>query len=176
MHSSRGILRWFLSLVLVATLFCNQSKRLSPPQAAELTADPYVLSFVKSAFEAYRDSEKLGMSSGQMKHFTYQSPSLLELGDRVSIAALKLYSLDDLTIPENAMAYIKIVIVSFSDRDRVLYKSDQDPRVTSILIDLIKSKEGSYPVLQRKLEYAKECARNFACSVEGIDYFNKHSR
>jgi len=105
----------------------------------------------------------------------YNSPSLHQLGDAVSIAVLKICTLDELIKPENARTYLTIVRNSFADRSKVLEKSDQDPRVTSLMLDYFEQKELLEPLLEKRVAYMKGCVQDFTCSSQGeADFFKNH--
>jgi hypothetical protein len=119
-------------------------------------------------FQFYKDSATGGILRGiGVSKFTNNCPSLLQLGDAASIAVLKIYPLDDLVKSENASVYLTILRISFSDRSRVLEKSDQDPRVTSLVLDYLAQKESMDPVLKKRIAYMKRCTSDFTCSSRG---------
>ena len=73
--------------------------------------------------------------TGGTPELKYLNP-LLSLGDRVSIAALKIYTPDGLAKTENADAYLTAVRNAFSHAGIVRAKSDRDPRVTLFVLEL----------------------------------------
>ena len=129
------IATWFFPAALGTSLLAGPSG--APEACGQARTDPYSLSFVKSAFESFSSK---GVFGGQIHQFNNNSPGLPQLGDGVSIAVLKLYGLDELIIPEKTRTYLMLVVFSFSDRNRVLEKSDQEPRITSVVLDYIQEK------------------------------------
>ena len=153
---------WLVSTILATSVFAGQIK--APDDSCKTQIDPYNTIFVKSAFESFKESEKLGIyTSFQTKHFTNNFPSLTQLGDSTSIAILKLYTLDELTMPENARPYISIVWLSFSDSHRVLDETDRSPRVTSLVLDYLQQKVPDQRI-KNAIDTLKKCASTCSCS------------
>ena len=157
---------WFCSATLGASL-------LAGPWGAteaygQVPPDPYSLWFVKSAFESFSGQ---GVFGAQIHQFNNNSPALPQLGDCVSIAVLKLYKLDELIIPEKTHTYLTLVLFSFSDRKRVLERSDQEPRVTSLVLDYLQERKRSDLQTERVIDYLKECTKDFSCSFENESRF-----
>jgi hypothetical protein len=152
---------WFVSVVLATSVFAAQVK--GPGDACQTQIDPYHITFVRSAFESFKESEKLGaLTSFQLKYFSNNSPSLTELGDSTSIAVLKLYTLDELVLPENVKPYVTIVSLSFSDRARVLDQTDRSPRVTSLILDYLQQRVAE-PRTKTIIETLKKCTTTCTC-------------
>ena len=137
-------------------------------------SDPYHLKFVQSAFDTFIRFQKHGMFSFEYKRLFIGSPSLPEFGDSITVSVLKLIPLEDLAKKENTLAYINLLIVAFSDRSRVTQKSDQETRVTSLVLEYLRTKAVSNPILQKEIEYTAECTRNFGCTAEAKRYFAVH--
>jgi len=165
---------WFCSVLFGASLLGGQAN--SPDACPQARIDPYSTIFVRSAFESFRDSQKQGIIIGsQIKQFTYNFPSLPQLGDAVSIAVLKLYALEELVRPENTEAYLTLVSLSFSDGQRVLDGTDQRPRITSLVLDYLEEKEISEPRIEKRIAYLKGCVKDFSCSSQGeYAFFKSH--
>jgi len=161
------IVTWIFSAAVGALLLAGPSG--APNAYGQARTDPYSLSFVKSAFESF--GGKQGVFGAQIHQFNNNSPGLPQLGDGVSIAALKLYGLDELVIPEKMRTYFMLVIFSFSDRKRVLEKSDEDPRITSLVLDYLQEKEQFDLRTGRVIEYLKGCTKDFSCSFENENRF-----
>ena len=104
------------------------------------------------------------ITGGDIKAYLWP---LLHLGDRVSVAVLKIYNADELTRPENAHAYLTVARNAFSDRSSVLEKSDTDPKVTLFLLGYLKDKELSSPEIEKRIAYLQRCVTDFACSSQG---------
>ncbi len=147
--------------VLATSVFAVQLKAPDDPCLAQI--DPYHTTYVRSAFESFKESEKHGTyTSFQLKYFTNNSPSLTQLGDSASIAALKLFTLDELTIPENTRPYLTIVSLSFSDSQRVLVETDRRPRVTSLVLDYLHQKVPD-PRTRKIIDALKMCTGTCSC-------------
>jgi hypothetical protein len=143
-------------------ILAEQTK--SPDACPQAKDDLYTLVFVKFAFESFKNQAVWG---AQIHHFNNNSPGLPQLGDAVSIGVLKLYSLDELVTPENIRSYLTLVVYSFSDRKRVLEKSDQEPRITSLVLGYIEQRKTPNPVLEKQIAYIRGCAKDFTCSFQG---------
>lgn len=147
-------------LVLAGTsVFAQQQTPHTSPLVLD---DRYSVSVVSSALELLH--WKRPVSSWDLKAYLWP---LLHLGDRVSIAALKIYSADELTKPENANACLTVARNAFSDRSSVLEKSDTDPRVTLFLLEFLREKEVSSPEIQKRIAYLQGCVKDFTCSSQG---------
>ena len=133
--------------------------------------DRYSVSVVSSALELLH--WKRPVSSGDMK--AYLSP-LLHLGDRVSIAALKIYSANELTESDNANAYLTVTRNAFSDRSSVLEQSDTDPKVTLFVLEFLREKEIPSPGIEKRIAYLQVCVKDFTCSSQGEYDFVRKSR
>jgi hypothetical protein len=152
---------WLISALLATTVFGGQVDNVANP--CRVQPDPYHIAFVKSAFKSFKESEKLGaMTSFQLKYFTNNFPSLTELGDSATVAVLKNYTLDELALPENTKPYVTIVSLSFSDRARVLDRTDRSPRVTSVILDYLQQR---VPEQRTKtiIEKLKKCTPTCSC-------------
>jgi len=157
---------WVFSAAVVVSLFAGQSK--TPDTCEQVRTDPYSLSFVSSAFESFSNQ---GVWGAQIHQFNNNSPGLSQLGDSVSIAVLKLHGLDELKMPENTRTYLTLVVFSFSDRNRVLEKSDKEPRITSLMLDYLRGEKLPEPRTERVIDYLKECTKDFSCSFENESRF-----
>ena len=109
-------------------------------------------------------------STPDIKRYLYP---LSALGDRTSIAALKIYAPNELAKPQNADAYLTVARNAFSMRSSVVEKSDTDPKVT-LFVEYLKEKEGSSPAIEKRIAYLEGCVRDFTCSSQGeYDFFHK---
>jgi hypothetical protein len=156
------IATWFVSTVLATSIFAGQVK--APDEPCNGQADPYHMTFVRSAFESFKDSEKRGggLSSLQIKYFTNNDPSLTQLGDSTSIAVLKLYNLDELVKTENMRPYLPIISLSFSDSHNVFNETDRSPRVTTVVLDYLQQKVYDQEIL-RIVAKLKACTSTCSC-------------
>lgn len=153
---------WLVSTILATSVFAGQVK--APDDSCKAQIDPYHTLFVRSAFESFKESEKHGYyTSFQTKYFTNNFPSLTQLGDSTSIAVLKLYTLDELSKPENTRPYIAVVWLSFSDSHRVLDQTDRSLRVTSLVLDYLQQKVPD-PRIKNIIETLKACTSTCSCS------------
>jgi hypothetical protein len=129
----------------------------------------YDIAFVNSAFQYYKEAYDTRMHSEKdWRKFTADSTrSLFQFGDAISIAVLKICPLDELVKPHSAGAYLTLVRISFTDRTKVLETSDQDPRVTSLVLDYLEQRETNDRTLQKRIAYMKQCTKDFTCSARG---------
>jgi hypothetical protein len=138
--------------------------------------DPYSTEFVDSAFRFFKRALKEGSFGGEAKNFTHMSPSLPQLADRVSIAAMKIYPPTELIKSDNATAYLSIVRTAFSDKSKVLEVADKNPRVTLFVLEYLREKENSNPDLERRIDYLERCVPDFTCSPQSeAAFFRDHS-
>lgn len=133
--------------------------------------DAYYITFVRSAMQFFNTSVKSSEFSSEEKKFTHLSPSLPQLGDAVSVAALKIYELDELTRTDNANAYLTVVRIAFSDPSRILQKSDQDPRVTELVLRYLEKKEISDTTTEKRIIYIRQCIAGHTCSPQSEFHF-----
>jgi hypothetical protein len=117
---------------------------------------------------------KRGGSSIEAKKYTNGSPSLLQLGDGVSVAVLKIYDPNELIETKNAHAYLNAVRSAFSNRASVLEKSNLDPKVTLFVLSYLEEKKVSEPGIQKRITYMKGCLKEFTCSSQGEHGFFKN--
>ena len=97
-----------------------------------------------------------------------------QFGDSVSIAVLKLYGIEGLTKPEITRPYLTLVEFRFSDRKRILEKTDEQPRITSLVLDQLEQ-QSSDPIQKKHIEYIRECIKVFSCSFQGeADFSSSH--
>lgn len=132
--------------------------------------DRYSVTVVRLALEFLTAGPGVG-GTPEIKRYLYP---LFPLGDRVSIAALKIYSAEELTKPENADAYLTVARNAFSERGSVLEKPDTDPKVTLFVLEFLKEKEVSSPGIEKRIAYLQGCVRDFTCSSQGeYNFFYK---
>jgi len=162
---------WISSVAFVACLMANQQ---AANNCLKTSSDPYYTYFVRAAMDFFKESLHRGTFSGESKAYTNLSPSLPELGDRVSVAVLEIYSPEELVEPENANAYLTTVRNAFVDRSRVVAPCDRQPNVTHFVLDFLHEKEQHEEGLRRRIEYLNSCVGGFSCSSQGeFDFFHK---
>jgi hypothetical protein len=103
------------------------------------------------------------------------SPALPHMGDRISIALLKIYSPEDLNESNNANACLTAIRAAFGDRNRILGPSDKDPKVTMFVLDYLQQKKVSDHNFQKRIEYVRSCVKEFTCSPQGEYNFFKNN-
>jgi hypothetical protein len=163
---------WLLSALIAVSLSGAQEQI---PDSCVPKRTDYDIAFVNSAFQYYKEAYDTRMHYGKdWKKFTADSTrSLFQFGDAISIAVLKICPLDELVKPHSAGAYLTLVRISFTDKSKVLEKSDQEPRVTSLLLDYLEQKESAEQTLKKRIGYMKHCTKDFSCSPRGdFDSFN----
>jgi hypothetical protein len=163
---------FFLASLIGASLCIFQQR--SPDMNPSTASDHYFVTFVREALDFYRNPARIPQSSMEAKKYTNSSPSLLHLGDGVSIAALKIYDRSELVKPENANAYLTALRNAFSDRKSVLEKSDLEPRVTLFVLDYLREQEVSEPGIEKRIGYMTGCVKDFSCSSQGEYNFFKN--
>jgi hypothetical protein len=165
-----------LVLLLVSVLvgpFVLAAQQQNPPVSRPVLESPPVLEdrYSVSVVTAALQFLKRGGSSLDIKQYIWP---LLSLGDRVSIATLKIYTTDELVQPENTQLYLIAVRNAFSSRGSVLEKSDADPRVTLFVLQYLRGKDVSNPGIEKRIAYLEGCVKDFTCSSLGeYDFFHK---
>jgi hypothetical protein len=158
---------WVPSLVVALSLMVGQ-------QTAESRTDPYWTGLVTSALEYFKHGG-FGFEEKKFMNGSFGSPSLPQMGDRVSMALLKIYSPEEMTQAENANACLNAVRSAFIDRKQVSEPSDQDPKVTFFILEYLREKRQSDRNFQKRIDYIKSCVTNFTCSPQGeYDFFVRH--
>jgi hypothetical protein len=155
-----------LSTLIAASLLGGQEQI---PDSCVPKRTDYGTAFVTSAFQYYREAYKQRVHYGRdTRKFTEGSTeSLLQYGDAISTAVLKICPLDELVKPHSAGTYLTLVRISFTDKGKVLEKSDQEPRVTSLVLDYLEQKESADAALEKRIDYMKHCTKDFTCSSRG---------
>ena len=160
-----------LSISLVQTPSTAQQK---PSQSS--ATDPYSVDFVRAALKHFQEFSQNGGFSFEIKKYTNLSPSLLELGDGVTIATLKIYDRNELMRPENANAYLTAVRVAFSNRSTVRVDSDREAKVTLFVLDYLSENEGAQPFIKNRITYLRRCVREFSCSPKAEHDFLRNQQ
>jgi hypothetical protein len=124
----------------------------SPP----VVDDRYSVSTVRSALQFIQR----GGNTIEAKGYIWP---LMSLGDRVSVAVLKIYTRDELVIPQNTRAYVIVVRNAFSSRSNVLEKSDVDPKITLFVLQYLKEIYVSDPEVEKDINYLQGCVKDFTC-------------
>jgi hypothetical protein len=163
---------FFWASLIAASLGISQERFADTNSAPE--RGHYFVAFVREALDFYRNPERVPQSSMEAKKYTNSSPSLLQLGDGVSIAVLKIYDRSELVKPENAHAYLTAVRNAFSGRNSVLEKSDLDPKITLFVLDFLSEQEVSEPDIEKRISYMTGCVKDFSCSSQGEYNFFKN--
>jgi hypothetical protein len=154
--------------VMVGT-FVLASRPQIPPASPPVLEDRYSVSVVSSALQfLHRQGPTNSMEA---KEYIWPVQAL---GDRVSIAVLRIYTAEELVQAENAAAYLTVVRNAFSMRSSVLEKSDADPRVTLFVLEYLREKEVSNPGIEKRIAYLEVCVKDFTCSSQAeYDFFHK---
>lgn len=155
--------------VLAGTCVFAQQQQQVSHNSAPVVDDRYSVSVVSVALGLLQ--RRGPVNSGEEKAYLWP---LLPLGDRASIAILKIYSAEELVQPENAHAYLTAARTAFSMRSSVVDKSDTDPKITLFVLGFLKEKETSSPLIEKRVAYLEGCVKDFTCSSQGeYDFFHK---
>jgi hypothetical protein len=159
----------FTFFSLLVTMLISAEQQPIPRATPAVVDDRYSVSEVSSAI---RFLQRSGVANSiEAKGYIWP---LLPLGDRVSIAILKIYTADELVQSANAEAYLTVVRNAFSTPTSVLEKSDLDPKVTLFVLDYLKQKTISDAGIQKRIEYLQGCVKDFSCSSQGeYNFFHK---
>jgi hypothetical protein len=142
-------------------------------QVKPAVADPYSVDFVSSAFYFFRDSR--GGFEGEAKRFFVPTPSLPELGDRASIAMLKILKPSELVERQNAYAYLGVVSLAFAYPKRLSREADLEPKVTMFVLDYLKERETTDLQLEDRIALIADCVQNRTCK-SAIENASRKSR
>ncbi len=156
--------------VMVGT-FVFAAQPQIPSANPPVVDDRYSVSVVSSALQFLQRQGPT--NSVEAKEYIWP---VLPLGDRVSIAVLRIYTADELVQAENARAYLTVVRNAFSMRSSVLEKSDADPRVTLFVLQYLREKEVSNPGIEKRIAYLEGCVKGFTCSSQGEYDFSHKSQ
>jgi hypothetical protein len=119
-----------------------------PPASPPVLDDRYSVSVVSSALQFLQRQGPTSSMEAKEDIWPVQP-----LGDRVSIAVLRIFTAEELVQAENAAAYLTVVRNAFSMRSSVLEKSDADPRVTLFVLEYLREKEVSNPGIEKRIAY-----------------------
>lgn len=113
--------------------------------------DPYGMDLV--AFELKMNSEGRRVTHG------FSQKRLIELGDRVSIALLKILNPPDLKDPEKVKGFLPIIRDSFAFPEAISVESDKRPRITLFLLDYLRknlSDAQAQRFIQETIDFVKQ--------------------
>jgi len=116
------------SKILAAVFCCVFAVLVLVPAFGSIHNDPYSVEEVKALLK-----QPSGFSSG------FSEKQIARLGDRVSIALLKIYPEKELKMPENIKRYLPLVVGAFGSRDLITMRDDQNPQVTLMLLKCLES-------------------------------------
>lgn len=94
----------------------------------ETQTDPYNVNLVQSAIKMY----------AQGIHVSILDKRLRRLGDQVSIALIKIYSVDELSKPETVRSFLPVIQEAFSNPPAITQETDKKPSVTLILLKYLR--------------------------------------
>jgi hypothetical protein len=151
---------WFCSMLAGACLLGGQKQELDP--CSLTSSDPYCFGNVTSAFEMCKHGT--GM-------FSSMSTGIAQLGDRVSIGAVKQWDADELAASENTRAYLCLVRMAFSNPVKISRNADRNPNVTLLLLNYLQIKEAHDVDMEKEIESAKRYVKEkvSASSPSGED-------
>ena len=119
---------------------------LATPQAKE--DDPYSITIVKALLK-----QPSGFSSG------ISEKQINRLGDRVSIALLKIHSENELKDPNRIRKFLPLIEESFRYPDLISIPEDQKPRVTLVLLRVLQM-DARDKNLKKEIHRTEESIRN----------------
>jgi hypothetical protein len=159
-------LTYLLCMAAIGTSLCVGQQQF-PSASSPALDDRYSVAAVSASLQFLQR----GGSSWDIKQYIWP---LQTLGDRVSVAVLRIYTADELVQTENASAYLVVARNAFSSRSSVLEKPDIDPKVTLFVLEYLREKESSHPALLKRIDYLKGCIKDFTCSSQAeYDYLHK---
>jgi hypothetical protein len=162
-------IKLLLCLVLLGASLV-EGRYQSPSVNQGVMDDRYSIAAVNSAL---RFLQRQGVGNSiEAKGYMNALPLL---GDRVSVAVLKIYTPDDLVRTENTEAYLTVVRNAFSSRTDILETLDTDPKITLFVLEYLKEKEISSPGIEKRIEYMERCVKDFSCSGQSErEFFQNH--
>jgi hypothetical protein len=170
-----------ICLALVGTPFLAGQEQ--PVKTCQPTSDDlYSIGVVSRAMRLLNGEEGINVFT-KAEDIRYIRP-LIALGDRVSIAVLKTYSVEEILQVKNADAYLTVVRNAFSSRSHlfsrpgeqscVVSEVDADPKVTLFVLTYLKYKMVSSPGIEKRIAYLGGCVKDFTCSSQGeYAFFHK---
>jgi hypothetical protein len=162
-----------------AALFCSALIAMTSWSTQRQTADStqlnsddrYSVAAVRSALQFLLRPG--GSYSFEEKEYLWP---LMPLGDRVSIAALKIYPANELVQAEKTQAYLTAVRNAFSARKSIREQADADPTVTLFVLEFLKEKQACNPGIEKRIQYIERCVKDFTCSSQGEYSFFRDSQ
>lgn len=133
---------WFL----LVPCFLAISVILATPQAKE--DDPYSITIVKALLK-----QPTGFSSG------ISEKQISRLGDRVSIALLKIHSEKELKDPDRIRKFLPLIEQCFQYPNLISIPEDQKPRVTLVLLRVLRM-DARDAKLKKEILRTEESIRN----------------
>jgi hypothetical protein len=155
-------LHCLLFLVMIFASHLEAQKPAQPVGTCE-ASDDYAIPAVNKALQLFKDERAVITTVEEAKYIR----PLWALGDRASIALLKIYSADEILQTRNAQAYLTVVRNAFFSRSSVVSRLDTEPKVTLFVLGYLKEKETSNPSIEKRIEYLEGCVPEFTCSSQG---------
>ena len=120
--------------------------------------DHYSLRAVQNAVSQYKDGV----------HLDYTDKQIDRLGDRVSIALLKLYDEAQLNDPETVRSYLPVILEAFRYPQLIAIPEDKEPRVTDYLLRHAE-REVRDPALKREISDARKAIHDLTARPVDLD-------
>lgn len=105
--------------------------------------DPYSMKVVRELLK-----QPSGFSSG------FSEKQVARMGDRMSIALLKIYRENEVTRPENVRLYLPLIVESFRSRNLISSPEDRKPQVTLVLLGYLEATVTD-PTLKKSIRSAR---------------------
>jgi hypothetical protein len=115
-------MRIVIILALVSLLFAAAATGQSDE------ADPYSISFVQTTLKLHAQGARISVDE----------KNIPRLGDRVSIALIKIFTGPELSKPETIRAFLPLIQQSFSEPQFILRDVDKKPQVTLLLLNYLQ--------------------------------------
>jgi len=138
----------YFTLLLLATLGATAYGQKQPISVQEATEDDYSIPTVTNLMK-----QKTGLGSG------FAEKQVNRLGDRVSIALLKILDEADFKDSQKVKSILPLVRASFLNPSLIKYQEDRNPKVTLLMLQKIENDIGDAKLksdITELIEFIKE--------------------
>ena len=146
---------FLLWAVLLGASVRRQEQGITDP-CSVIKNDPYEVGMVSKALRIA--SQEIYSTADERELFPVSPDGrgIVQVGDAVSVAILKIVNLKELTQKETATAYLRVVHMAFYAPEKILLASDREPKVTLSLLGYLQDHETDDLELERRIAGHKE--------------------
>lgn len=152
---TRRVVPWLCAAFLLGvSVLAGQRASVDP--CSVMREDPYSVGMVRFAFKMALSGVTYPWNEEQLFPNSPDRLAIAQIGDRVSVATLKIYDLKELTHTKTATAYVWVVRMAFNSPEKISLASDKNPKVTLSLLDYLGEKETGNAALENLIQETKE--------------------